>query len=460
MKKVSKSYFEVERLRSKVSMEQFEELPLFDQAVAMGENLQVSLSEMEHLSNEQLRDMITEHMQINAEEHRRMDSEMKELRKAVSACTTSMEVLSMISMEGLDEHGVEMANVALGAIGRQVDVPAPTLEMERGEVTQVSMEGILDFIAGIFRKLGKWISEKFKALQTWNLRNTRTEAAIRQRLDNVQKRMDELGDNPTAPNFTSIPADPRLSNALFYGRKPISTDPKTLAAATKEALAIASIGPVNIVPDIIKRSTAASEGLNTIITSPNGNLAYERAQTLFKTLSKEWPTKKVVPYNKDVPGGMLYKDGADRYVNRHRDLEWIAAVVSLIECPQVISMSRTRGENRMNLLNWTEMKAVVDACTEIVHGETLHNDSWHSDLSMAWRDASNAYNVAVGVVNGTELPHMDRELWRAVDIAAIAMFEFLEKAFRQTSALQQSAWGYVVGLLYQAEESLNAYHAV
>lgn len=441
------------------SMESLEEeLPLFDSA-QMTDDLQVSLSNIEHMDNDSLRDMIQEHLQANEQEHRQMRSDIKEVQYKVQSVIGSMEMLSVLSMESLDEHGAAAANMALAKLASDAHVEAPMVETEYGQITQASMEGVIDFVKTTLASLKNWIKEKMQNIAMSFRRSAGTLAALRKRIDAAYKRLDSL------PSDYGIPAkpmryDPAYIGMLYRNGEFIGYGDRELKAAFDEGAAIVKHANDVVVPDAIVRSTILVDNLTNVLVATDGVKASKDIKDTFIKVSGPWKAGEALQYGKEVTGGVTYVDESSSYRPRYRDAAYITDLIAILEVSQTTYKERSNGRIDTGANDLTELRSMLDSASAMLENPVVTENNWYYDLGSAWRDAAQMYNRLAALAASMALPHMDNELWRSIDVGVTAMFLFLDKAYAQNLRMRQPMERTVHGMLYLVEEQLKAYAAV
>lgn len=427
---------------------------------------QIQADAVAHIQNERygdensLREVVESYLEENEQAHAQMRNDIETVRTTVQGVVSSMEMLSVIaSMESLDATAVCTANAALANIANKVGEEAPVVVTEGDQITQVSMESVVDFVKKTLSNLKKWIKEKLDNMALNMRRDAVTYEALRKRIASAQARLNSI------PEEYGIPAkpmryDPDYVTMLYANGVPMSLEKKELDGAVNTVIKLLTEGQEILAPDAVKRSAVLADALSRVIMSIDANTAEQILKKAFKEVSAEWPVEKIVKRDVELPGGMTFLDPAAGYRTRYRDAEWIMELVHMLEMNQAMVRFRRTGSLPAKADDVATLKNMLDQVVSIFEDSSVNNRAYQTELSIAWRDASKVYNRLAAVVQNSSMPQMTNELWRGLDVGVSGMFMVLDKAFNQISVMRSPVFRLMHGLLYVVEEQAKAYVAV
>lgn len=397
----------------------------------------------------------------NEVDHARLRNEIGEVRDMVSAVYQSMEMLSTVcSMESIDEGSVEIANVAMDNISVLTNQPnVPTFVVEDGKLTSASMEGVADFIMDTLRKMKRWIKEKYENfVMAWR-RGVKTDQLTRARIEALFKRLDSIPDDHGIP-VKQMRYNADLIGYLYRDGKPIEFTAEGLSAAQKEALDYTSWANKNIAADGCKRSLHLSDNIGKILMVSDGVQAEQELKAVFKAVLDKNPLEGFLTYGKEITGGVTFTDPRLAAPRPSRDVEWIAQLADYIAIPFGTHRMRRSGGFNSKVNTLAELKAAAQVAADVLESEAYNDENWYNEISGAWNSAYSMYDRMLTTVNGVSLPHLNNELWRALDVASSAMFVLAERAFYQSLFVRSPSYRLIQGLVYVCEEQGKAYVAV
>lgn len=429
---------------------------------------QVAADVLEHMKDERYKDednlsqTCRDFLEQNELEHAELRGQISEVREVVGGAMASMEMLATVaSMESIDSTALNLANTAISNIASQYSDVPPVLVAEDGVITTASMEGLIDFVKRTLVAMKKWIAEKFENLAISNRRQIMSRAALVARAEAVQKRLNGL------PSDYGIPAkqlrmNPKVLFSFYRDGHPIGFDANSMTAAYAEASEIMKFANENIYKDAVERSGAIGDVIADVLVARDDMAAETKLKELFKKIGTPLAVEGFLAPRRDreVTGGMTFLDPTRVYRSNYRDAEWIMEVVRQVEMNQVYLKYRQVGQVDQTVKDVPELQVMLDAVMNALDDDGLSNFDFYNELAMAWQDANKVYGRLVQMVQSMEFPHMNNELWRAMDVAVSSMFMFLDKGYYHTLHLRSPAYRFCDALLYILEEQLKAYVAV
>lgn len=397
----------------------------------------------------------------NAIDHGRLRQEIGEVRELVGSVVSAMEMLSCVtSMESIDEGAVAMANTALGTIAVQTAQDnIPAFVVEDGKMTTASMESVVDFIVTSLKKMKKWIKEKWDNIVIGWRRGIRTDQVTRLRIEAIQKRIASIGSDYGIP-VKQLRYNPEMVGYLYRDGSPIAFEKSALTAALAEAIEYTSWANKNLAADASKRSLAISDNVGKVLMTRDGVEAEKMLREMFKEVSGKNPSEAFLAYGKEVTGGATFLDPHAAAGRPSRDVEWIAELADYIRVPFGHVRFRKSGQFSTKANTLEEISAALEVAIEAIESEAYNDYNWYNEISGAWNSAYQMYDRMINTVNGVYLPHMNNELWRALDVACSAMFVMVERAYYQTIYMRSPSFRLIQGLVYVCEEQMKAYAAV
>lgn len=421
-----------------------------------------TVEESAEIENGNYESMIPDLIEQNAAEHLRMREDIAEVRNMVSSVIQSMEMLTCVtSMESIDEGSVQIANTAMGNIAVLTGQDnIPSFVVEDGKLTTTSMESIVDFITDTLRKMKRWIKEKYDNFVISYRRGIRTDQTTRARITALSRRLDSID-----PNEHGIPAKqlryaPEMIGYLYRDGKPIELTQESLSSALKEALEYTSFANKNIATDAVKRSLHLSDNIGKVLMAPDAIEAEKLLKDMFKEVVGKYPAESFLNYGKEIIGGITYLDPHVVAPRPSRDVEWIAALADNMNLPVGHHRLRKSGTFSSKANTLAELKLALDYVVEAIESEAYNDDSWYNEIAGAWNAAARMHDRMIVMVQSVHLPHLNNELWRALDVACTAMFLYAERSYYQTLYVRAPSFRFIQGLLYLCEEQGKAYAAV
>ncbi|MNO21486.1 hypothetical protein D3C76_112600 [compost metagenome] len=426
---------------------------------------QVQAEVTEHIKNERyndnevLRDVENEFFLANEEEHAGLRKEIAEVRELVGAVSSSMEMLSTIaSMENVDPTAVVAANAALSNIGSSIDELPPVLVAEDGVFTTASMEGAMDFVKAILTKLKVWVKEKFENMAIGFRRGNLYRATLVKRVESLQSRMDKLPQDYGIP-AKAVRYDSRYLVPLFKDGQAIPFTAQAIGPVCNEILDLLRKAVKDVHPDVCKRSDLIADTISKVLVARDEQDAEDTLKKLFKDVTGPWPTIGMVPANSETMG-LMWGNPNEGYRGRYRDAEWIMDLVELIEVNQLPVKERRSGGVQINMLDIPELRSILDSVVNMMEDPATSDAGYYEELAHHWQNANDIWGRLLTMVTTMEFTQMNNELWRAFDIAATAMFQFLDKAYWQIQWLRMPYLRMLSSSLYVMEEQMKAYVAV
>ena len=162
----------------------------------------------------------------------------------------------------------------------------------------------------------------------------------------------------------------------------------------------------------------------------------------------------------EMVGGITFLDPAKQYRTTYRDAEWIMELVRLVDMNQAQLKYRQVGSVPSTVYDLPVLQDILGAVGEILNDPALSDMTFYDELCSAWGQANTVYNKLYTMIMSMEFPHMNNELWRALDVGCTGMFMFLDKAYYHTHVMRSPMYRYCDALLYVVEEQMKAYMAV
>lgn len=432
---------------------------------------QIAQDVIEHMKDERYKDpdymseSCRAYLEENEVEHAQMRAQIQEVRAVVGVAMESMEMLSTIaSMESVDDSAVAMANTAMSNIAQQYNEELPPiLVAEDGVITTASMEGLVDWVKKALGGMKKWIVEKFQNMAINQRRSIVNRNTLLERAAAVQKRIQSM------PSDYGIPAkqmryNPRYVFALYANGAPLPFTKDGLGAAVAEATSIMEFGTKNIYQDSITRSDAIGDAIADILVARDEIAAEEKMRNIFKSVTQPMPIDVYLNDNKlrerEVAGGMSFQDPAKTYRSNYRDAEWIMELVRIVDMNQAMVKFRQVGSIPSTVYDIPQLMDLLEVAGQVLDTPAMTDTGFYDELCAAWQQANQVYGRLMQMVTNMNFPHMNNELWRAMDVGVTAMFMFLEKAYNHTLMLRTPAYRVADGLLYVVEEQMKQYAAV
>lgn len=411
-------------------------------------------------SEDGLRGVIEDYLEKNEEDHARIKADIQEVRETVGTVVSSMEMLSLLaSMESIDNTAVVAANAALSNIAHQAGEEAPVVVAEDGQITDVSMESVVDFVKKALSNLRKWIKEKFQNMALAFRRGTNSRVAIAKRIGAAQARLNSL------PSDYGIPAkavrySTDFTPLIYRAGAILPFDKKSLAVAAAEAVETLKKGVNEISTTGVKYSTVLGDAIGQAMIARDEFSADQVLRKAFKEASGEWPVQKLVKVDHELAGGMTFLAPDTNIRINYRDAEWIMELVRFMRTNQARVMYRRSGQGPSQISELPDLQEVLNTVSDILNDPALNDYSYYTEISIAWNEAQKVYERMMTMAMNMHMGHLNNELWRAVDIGTTAMFEILQKSYYQTETFRAPPFRLIHGLLYVVEEQLKAYVAV
>lgn len=430
---------------------------------------QISEDVLAHTKDERYGDL--DHQQIcqdfitqNDAEHSNLQSQISDIQSVVGNVISSMEMLSTItSMESVTSGDLDMANAAVANISNQYDTEAPPELVADGDsISEVSMEGLVDWVKKSLTAMKKWIVEMFQNMAMNQRRAVVSQTALFERANALRKRMSTIPEDYGIPS-KQIRYDPAQIFNLYTAGSTVPFEESALATMVGEAIALAEFASAEISKDAVTRSEVMADVVADILVARSDTVAEEKLKAAFEKVITPLPVETFLKERKVRDreiSGLTFKDPALTYRSRYRDATWITNVMDMLEMNQASCTVRRTGAVPSGVLDIATIEMLIEHTGTIIDSQVITNQNHFNELGHAWQEANRVYNRLITMVQTMEFPHMNSELWRALDVAVTAMFQILDKGFNHTSILRVPMFRVASGLLYVAEEQVKAYVAV
>lgn len=431
---------------------------------------QINEDVLAHTKDERYGDL--DHQQIcqdfitqNDAEHSNLQSQISDIQSVVGNVISSMEMLSTIaSMESVTSGDLDMANAAVANISNQYDTEAPPELVADGDsISEVSMEGLVDWVKKSLRAMKKWIVEMFQNMAMNQRRATVSQAALFERAIAVRNRMATLPADYGIPS-KQVRYDPAYLFNLFVEGSVVPFEEKALSSMVHEVVTLAEFATDSIGKDAVSRSTTMADVVADILVARTELVAEEKLKDAFESITTPLPVDTYLNERKirdrEFGGGLLFVDPSRTYRSRYRDAAWIAKVMDMLEMNQVAASRRRTGAIPSGVLDLETIQLLIDRAGDIIDSQVISDHSFYNEIGAAWQEANKVYNRLITMVQNMDFPQMNNELWRALDVAVTAMFHILEKGFNHTTVLRRPMFHVASSLIYIAEEQVKAYTAV
>lgn len=389
-----------------------------------------------------------------------------ELKDAIGGITASMEMLSALtSSDSFDPDAVVAAQAVVNNIHRQygVEGDAPVLATEGNTFTDVSMEGVVDWVKGFFKAIKKWVAQKMANIVLNQRRAVVNRQSLLDRAEEVRKILSTFGEDYGIPN-KQVRYNPLTVFMLFNRGAQIPFEKKAMTDAIGEIKDLMVFGNTKLHPDAITRSTKLGDIMGQVLIARDETEAEQKLKKVFDEVATELPvtgylTEKRL-FGVELPSGLTFIDMSASYRSKYRDAAWIGQLTDLIDINQAYYTTRRVGGISGKVDDLPNLHEMLDAVGSIIDDDALTNHSFYDELARAWNDANGVYNRLFNMIMSLEFPHMNNELWRAIDVGSTAMYLFLDKAYNATCTLRSPMYRYANGLLTVIEEQLKLYKAV
>ncbi|MNH65293.1 hypothetical protein D3C73_173000 [compost metagenome] len=433
---------------------------------------QIAADVTEHMKDERYKDAdflsesCRDFLEQNEMEHAELRGSINDIKEMVGGTMASMEMLATIaSMESIDDTALVAANTAIGNINSQYGIgeEAPVLVSADNVITTASMEGLVDWVKKALLSIKKWIVEKFQNMAINQRRVSVNRQSLLERAEAVQKRMSSIGEDYGIP-VKQMRYNPKALFAMYRDGAFVPFEQTTMSAAIKEASDLMKFANENLYKDAITRSDAIGDVIADVLVARDEIAAEEKMRAIFKTVTQPLPIDTYFASanirEREVVGGMTFMDPSKQYRTNYRDAEWIMELVRLVDMNQAFVKYRQVGSVPSTVYDMPVLHTVLDAVGTILDDAGLTDMTYYDELASAWAQANKVYNRLYTMIVSMEFPHMNNELWRALDVGCTAMFMFLDKAYYHTLTLRSPMYRYADGLLYVLEEQMKAYVAV
>lgn len=433
---------------------------------------QIAADVTEHMKDERYKDPDTlseacrDMLEQNEMEHAELRSSISDVKEMVGGAMASMEMLATVaSMESVDPSALNAANSAINNISVQygVDGIAPVLQTQDNVITTASMEGLVDWVKKALLSIKKWIGEKFQNMAINQRRAMVSRATLLARAEAVQDRIQKLGSDYGIP-AKQMRYNPKALFSLYRDGAFIPFEPAAMAAAIKEAADMMVFANESLYKDAITRSDAIGDVIADVLVARDEIAAEEKMRGIFKQVTTPLPIDTFMAQNnvreREMTGGITFMDPARQYRTTYRDAEWIMELVRIVDMNQAFLKYRQVGSVPSTVYDIPVLQDILEAAGLILDNAALSDMTFYDELGAAWQQANKVYGRLYQMVVSMEFPHMNNELWRAMDVGTTAMFMFLDKAYYHTHTLRSPMYRYCDALLYVAEEQMKAYVAV
>ena len=433
---------------------------------------QIASDVVEHMKDERYQDpeylseSCRDFLEQNELEHAELRGSINEIRDMVGGAMASMEMLSVVaSMENIDQSALAAANSAIGNINNQygVDGVAPVLELSDNTFTTASMEGLVDWVKKAMSSIKKWIVEKFQNMAINQRRASVGRATLLARAEAVQDRIQKLGSDYGIP-AKQMRYNPKALFSLYREGAFIPFEPAAMSAAVREAADMMVFANENIYKDAITRSDAIGDVIADVLVARDEIAAEEKLRAIFKTATAPMPIDTYMAQHnvrdREIVGGITFLDPARQYRTNYRDAEWIMEMVRVVDMNQAMLKYRQVGSVPSTVYDIPVLQDILDAVGTILDNPALSDMTFYDELCGAWGQANKVYARLYNMIMSMDFPHMNNELWRALDVGTTGMFMFLDKAYYHTHVLRSPMYRYADALLYVLEEQMKQYVAV
>lgn len=433
---------------------------------------QIASDVVEHMKDERYQDpeylseSCRDFLEQNELEHAELRGSINEIRDMVGGAMASMEMLSVVaSMENIDQSALAAANSAIGNINNQygVDGVAPVLELSDNTFTTASMEGLVDWVKKAMSGIKKWIIEKFQNMAINQRRASVGRATLLARAEAVQDRIQKLGSDYGIP-AKQMRYNPKALFSLYREGAFIPFEPAAMSAAVREAADMMVFANENIYKDAITRSDAIGDVIADVLVARDEIAAEEKLRAIFKTATAPMPIDTYMAQHnvrdREIVGGITFLDPARQYRTNYRDAEWIMEMVRVVDMNQAMLKYRQVGSVPSTVYDIPVLQDILDAVGTILDNPALSDMTFYDELCAAWGQANKVYARLYNMIMSMDFPHMNNELWRALDVGTTGMFMFLDKAYYHTHVLRSPMYRYADALLYVLEEQMKQYVAV
>jgi hypothetical protein len=433
---------------------------------------QIAADVVEHMKDERYKDpdylseSCRDFLDQNEMEHAELRGSINEIKEMVGGTMASMEMLATIaSMESIDDTALAAANSAIGNINSQYGIgdEAPVLMSADNVITTASMEGLVDWVKKALLSIKKWVAEKFQNMAINQRRSFVNRQSLMDRAEAVQKRIQGIGPDYGIPN-KQMRYNPKALFAAYRDGAFVPFEESTMSAAIKEASDLMKFANENLYKDAITRSDAIGDVIADVLVARDEIAAEEKMRNIFKTVTQPLPIDTYFAQanvrEREIVGGMTFMDPSKQYRTNYRDAEWIMELVRLVDMNQAFVKYRQVGSVPSTVYDIPQLQVILDAVGSILDDSGLADNTYYDELAGAWQQANKVYNRLYTMIVSMEFPHMNNELWRALDVGCTAMFMFLDKAYYHTLTLRAPMYRYADGLLYVLEEQMKAYVAV
>lgn len=400
-------------------------------------------------------DQLRDYVEQNEAAHGVMREELKDLRNTMSAVTGSMEMLSvMTSLESIEPQAVMMMNVALESLGRDINLPMPSLESLDGKITDASMEGLLDFLKAGAAKVKNWFKTLFDNMALNGMRSQKSYATFEARIKRLQGILDKLPSEinlqPGAINYQDL-----YIYSLYQDGKPIEFNKEGLSSAIKAAGAIGAMGINENAKEHLANIKVINSTLPSLLMNIGDDGGEKACRDMVGKLALTPTLPKVLAYGTELAGGVTYREA--QYRPSIRVASWAQIMVEMVEKGRTNCQLRRTGRQNIQALDVGSMQAILDEMIDYISGRYDRYENYWGELVEAYNDSVSAYNKTLGLAQGTDHSELTSEVWKAIDLASYVMIDLFNVITTETMNVGIPAGRLIDSVLYVIEEQVARY---
>lgn len=401
-------------------------------------------------------DEIRDYVEQNEAAHGVIREELKDLRNHMSAVTGSMEMLSVLtSFEAIEPQTLMFANVAFENLARSVGGVAPSLESHDGKITDVSMEGLLDFLKAGAAKVKNWFKTLFDNMALSSMRSQKSYATFEARIKRLQGIIGKLPSDMGAPQAASVGYNDLYIYGLYEAGKPIEFTQAGLSAAIKAAGAVGAMG----INENAKEHLANVKVINSTLPSLLMNVGDDGGEKACRDMVGKLvltPTlPKALNYGTELAGGVTYRES--NYRPSVRVASWAQIMVEMVEKGRTSCQLRRTGRVAVQVLTVADMEKILDEMIDYISARYDRYEGYWGELVEAYNDSVSAYNKTLGLAQGTDHDELTSEVWKAIDLASYVMIDLFNVITNEASNVGIPAGRLIDSVLYVIEEQLSRY---
>lgn len=400
---------------------------------------------------DQLRDYVEE----NEQAHQVLREDVKDLRNTLEAVTGSMEMLNIISsMETIEPAAIQIANVALESLARQLNMVTPSLEAIDGKLTQVSQEGLIDFLKATGTKIKNWFGDMFDRMTLSTLRERTTYAHFEARVKRIQGILSKLPQDIGKPIGAIQYKDPYLWG-LYADGKPLPFTQSALSGAVKESASLSMMGITANATEHLANIKVINSTLPSLLMSIGDDGGEKATRAMVEKLKLTTTLPKDLKYGTEQPGGVTYREG--NYRPSVRVASWAQIMVEMVERDRCVAQFRRTGRSGIDMLEPKEMEAILDEIIDHIGARQDRAEGFWGELVESYNDSVAAYNKTLGLAHATDHSELTSEVWKALDLASYVMMQLYDIIIREGYAVGIPAGRVIDSVLYVIEEQLVRY---